>query len=104
MGNLSLSDPPAFEETSPSLLTAGDGAIRIQTNKMILTILRQELLELTRNRCAAEVLEFFKNQRSGWFKITIAEIREKFKGLYGKDAIADVTRVLDKLGAFRLTW
>ena len=101
MGNLSLSDPPAFEKASPSLLIAGDGAIRIQTSKMILTILRTEFLGLTNNRCAAEVLEFFKNQRSGWVKITIAEIREKFQGLYGKDAIAAATRLLDELGVVR---
>ena len=64
----------------------------------ILTILRQEILDLTRNRCAAELLEFFKNQRCGWFKITLQEIREKFRGLYGKDAIATATGLLDDLG------
>lgn len=67
----------------------------------ILTILRLEILELTKNRCAAELLEFFKNQRSGWFKITLQEIREKFRGLYGKDAIAAATRLLDELGLVR---
>lgn len=69
-----------------------------------LTILRQELLELTRSQCATKVLDFFKNQGFGWSKITLKEIREKFQGLYGKDAIAAVTRVLDKLRVFRLTW
>lgn len=69
----------------------------------ILTILRQELLELTRNRCAAEVLEFFKNQRFGWFKAPInmkryrqrlrccaARLLQMFKWLSanGKDAFA----------------
>lgn len=67
----------------------------------ILTILRLEILELTKNRCAAELLEFFKNQRSGWFKITLQEIREKFRGLYGKDAIATATGLLDDLGLVR---
>ena len=44
------------------------------------------------------MLEFFKNQRCGWFKITLQEIREKFRGLYGKDAIATATGLLDDLG------
>lgn len=65
-------------------------------------ICRKNYLEITGDRCAAELLNFFKtytpNRKDGWLIITIEELKEKFFDTWGRDAIRKGINLLDTLG------
>ena len=59
-------------------------------------------LRATGNRCAAELLNFFKNykpnRKDGWLIITIGEIKEKLLDTWGRDSIRKACNLIDDLG------
>jgi hypothetical protein len=62
-------------------------------------------LEITGNRCAAELLNLFKNykpnHKTGWLIITITELKEKLLDTWGRDSIRKACKLLDDLGLIK---
>ncbi|MBD2771195.1 hypothetical protein [Iningainema tapete] len=66
-------------------------------NKVYKIVCYAKDLILTGSRCAAELLNFFRNQREGWFTITIDELVETFLGQWGRHAIRKALELLHEL-------